>query len=88
MVTVNAAGIATDFKVLPFAHTLVIVVAYLKGKKKQDIMARETLMCALLTRPVECTVLIGVQSNHLAYGPHVVPQHDALSLHHEEVCVG
>lgn len=45
-------------------------------------------MCVSLTRPVECTVLVGVQSDHLANGPHIVPQHDALSLHHEEVRVG
>lgn len=41
-----------------------------------------------LTRPVERAVLVGVQADHLADGPHVVPQHDALSLHHEEVRVG
>lgn len=40
-----------------------------------------------LTRPVERAVFVGVQSDHLADGPHIVPQHDALSLHHEEVCV-
>lgn len=42
--------------------------------------------------PLTCTikrvVLVGVQADHLANGPHVVSQHDALSLHHEEVCVG
>ncbi len=41
-----------------------------------------------LTRSVERTILVGVQSDHLANGPHIVPQHDALSLHHEEVCIG
>lgn len=41
-----------------------------------------------LTCPIECAVLVGVQADHLADSPHVVPQHDTLSLHHEEVCVG
>lgn len=41
-----------------------------------------------LTCPVQRAVLVGVQADHLADGPHVVPQHDALSLHHEEVRVG
>lgn len=41
-----------------------------------------------LTCPIERAVLVSVQADHLTDGPNVVPQHDALSLHHEEVCVG
>lgn len=41
-----------------------------------------------LTCAVEGTVLIGVESDHLTNGPHIIPQHDALGLHHEEVGVG
>lgn len=44
--------------------------------------------CASRTCAVECAVLIGVQSDHVSDGPHIVPQHDALGLHHEEVRVG
>lgn len=45
-------------------------------------------MCTSLTCPIGCTVLISVQSDHLADGPHIIPQYDALSLNHEEVGVG
>ena len=40
------------------------------------------------TCAVKCAVLIGVQSDHVSNGPHIVPQHDALGLHHEEIRVG
>lgn len=45
--------------------------------------------CAFLpTCPIYCTVLVGVQSEHVTNGPHVVPQHDAPSLDHKVVRVG
>lgn len=35
--------------------------------------------------PILCAVLFGVRLDHLTVGPHSFPQHDALSLHHEDV---
>lgn len=58
------------------------------NRKDQTPVGETVCLSVSLTRPVERTVLVGVQSDHLANGPHVVSQHDALSLHHEEVGVG
>lgn len=52
------------------------------------LLGLDSVCCKPLTCSVECAVLVGVQPDHLANGPHIVPQHDALSLHHEEVCGG
>lgn len=60
----------------------------LRGAGAAQLCIRQTESCVSPTCPIKCAVLVGVQSDHLTDGPHIVPQHDALCLHHEEVGVG